>query len=230
VGVTTLQLAHPASTNVDRFWYEQDPVLHRIAPLKGSVVGNTQLVIYGSGFSARLARLGYIMCSVANTIVQSTLSSDGSSLRCRTPRGELGRVAVEVTQNQIDATSAGITFEYIDPCVSAVYPAAGPIFDNTLITIVGSGLLPGVSASFGTETPTSCSFDTPSSVLCLGPTELQHNEAHLPLRVWLDESMLWESLALYRSIKPHFGRAAPLLGPRAGGTIITVLGSGFGTP
>ena len=168
-------------------------------------------------------------------VAGSTVSVDGgpgitptaitpTTVEFSTPAHLAGTVGVTVTTPG-GTTTPGLDYAYLSvPTASGLNPTSGPVAGGQLITITGTGFVPGSSVSIDggpaitptTITPTAARFATPAHLLGLvevalttpggtTSTELDYTYLAVPTATSLD----------------------PASGPVAGGQSVTVTGSGF---
>ncbi len=195
--------------------------LYGVFPHLGPAAGGNDVTLLGQGLSSGLT------VSIGGRPA-TVLSANGTSALVRVPaRGGGARV------NGIDATvgattrslANGYTYQLT---VGGISPTRGPAAGNTPATVSGTGFPPDAKVFIGalagtvsgTPSETSASFTTPRGsgglndvrVISAGDPE---NEAVLPAAFTYDEAL-------------SVGRVQPDRGAIAGGTLVTVLGAGFG--
>jgi uncharacterized repeat protein (TIGR03803 family) len=148
-------------TGAGLFTYVPPPAVTGISPVEGAGVGGTSVVITGTGFTAdSVVKFGAVTAS-------STFDS-ATQITATSPGNGLGVVDVTViTPGGTTATSAADQFTYLNPTITSVSPASGPILGGNTIVITGTRLdnVTGVtmggcdaSASITANTATSVSF------------------------------------------------------------------------
>jgi len=204
------------------------PVLTTLTPDSGPVGGGTPVTITGTGFTPGAT------VSIGGTagIVPDDVSDDGTELTFTTPPGAAGDVPVTVTTD--GGTSAPLTFTYEAapagaPVLTSLTPETGPAGGGTPVTITGSGFLPGSTVSVGGTTGivpdaigvggTTLTFTTPPGAAGDAPvtvTNLAGTSAPLTF------TYLAPPVG-----SPVLTAIAPDAGPAAGGTSVTLTGTGF---
>ncbi len=120
------------------------PSVSSITPSEGSTAGASKVTIYGSGFLAgATVKIGGRATSV------KVLSS--SEITAKTPSHAAGSDEVTVTDED-GASSDGPQFTYVappKPSVSSIVPSEGSTTGATVVTIKGSGFLPGSTVKIG---------------------------------------------------------------------------------
>ena len=155
--VTTSHDTGNASVNVavggvvgsmlNAFWYDSGmtPVVSSLSTSEGSVSGDEQLMIQGTGFGPQqgTVKIGPHLCKV-------TLYSD-VLIKCTTPANAPGTYHLLVCLDGIGcAVEAGLRsrppqFKYI-LYVSGISPEYGSVFGGTVLTLVGRGFSDNTSA------------------------------------------------------------------------------------
>lgn len=213
-------------------------VLH-LAPAEGPVHGGTMLHLSCDG----VPEDSMLHCRLNSTVVEGTRLSSALAL-CRTPavshQGlQLGIiVTVELSANLQDFSADGNTFEYQVAIIHIVTPRRGPLAGGTMVTIVGTNMLP--RAQFSTSRAgTSCVFlhprvpslvvpasrQTSSSLLCLTPKMHAPSDVSLAVRVF--NATLGTGSRFGFLATAHVSLVWPTLGPIAGGTRIQARAHGL---
>jgi hypothetical protein len=124
------------------------PVVSGINPNKGAASGNSQVDIYGSGFTGAMAvRFGTVGC------VNFYVTGD-SHISAFAPGGTAGTTVdvYVVGSGGTSTASAADQFTYVAatvPAVNGVSPNSGPAAGQTSVTILGSGFSSATRVSFG---------------------------------------------------------------------------------
>ena len=136
--------------------------------------------------------------------------------------------------------------------VSSVLPLGGPRSGGTNVTITGSGFtqLGSYRCMFGAVGPAVATLDTDGTLRCTSPSTAmrdpmlhreevmrvslngqQYSAAHAlfgaPLRPLPFEPFHPPAFTFYDPAQVRFSSISPAFGPRAGGTEVTITGSGF---
>ena len=179
------------------------------------------------------------------------------AMRCEVPpyHGPTGvdgamDVTVEATINGQDFTTSGRTFRYYDPAswrVLSFAPLGGPLTGNTSVTIQGNLLqsLGDVRCRFGeheAHEEVNATFTLDSFLTCTSPPHWAQSKdlQHVELQVTLNGQdyltfglQATQVFTYYRLNGPTHGqglsvvRLSPHGGPGVGGTLVTVIGTGF---
>ncbi|MFD3417744.1 IPT/TIG domain-containing protein, partial [Streptomyces decoyicus] len=193
------------------------PAVISVSPASGSSAGGNPVTVTGTGFTGATAvRFGPTPSSF-------TVNSD-TQITATTPSGT-GTVQVTVTTPS-GTSNQFVTYAYVAtaaPVLSSVAPSSGPAAGGTSVTLTGSGFsgatvvrFGAVSASFVVNSATQITATAPAGsgtvqVTVTGPGGTSNG---VPFT--------------YTSVSaPVLTSVVPSSGPAAGGTSVTLTGSGF---
>ncbi|WP_345718827.1 beta strand repeat-containing protein [Kineosporia mesophila] len=208
-GVSVLSVA-------DRFRYAPVPVVTSLSPVFGPTAGGTTLTLTGTGLT------DVSSLAVGGSSVSFTVVSD-SVVTLVTPPGLPGNAAVVVTT--AGGTSAPISFRYADaPSVSGLSPDAGPLGGGTAVTVTGTDFAPGSTVTFG-GVAAVVQYVSPTQLIADSPARGSAGAVNVVVATAYGTSATG-NLFTYK-VSPTFSGVSPGAGPEAGGTLVTVDGSGF---
>ncbi|WP_191330423.1 IPT/TIG domain-containing protein [Frigoribacterium sp. ACAM 257] len=204
------------------------PVLATLTPDSGPVGGGTPVTITGTGFTPDAT------VTVGGTagIVPDDVSDDGTELTFTTPPNAAGDVQVTVTTD--GGTSAPLTFTYEAapvgaPVLTGLAPASGPAGGGTVVTVTGTGLAPGSTVTIGgvagivpdaiSPLGTSLTFTTPPGAAGDAPVTITN--------LFGTSAPLTFTYVAPPAGSPVLTDIEPAVGPVAGGTTVTLTGTGF---
>jgi alpha-tubulin suppressor-like RCC1 family protein len=191
-----------------------------VAPSSGPQPGGTTVTITGANFSEATA------VSFGATPAASFTVNSASSITAVSPAGT-GVVDVTVTTPATTSTAnAGDRFTYIPPpAITKITPTKGPAAGGTSVTITGTSFTGASSVSFGATPAASFTVNSASSITAVSPI------ATSGLVDIVVSTPSGESAKTYHDVfkfaAPTIASLTPNTGPRAGGTSVTVSGSGF---
>jgi len=195
-------------------------VVTAITPTNGKQAGGNRGSITGSGFLAgATVTIGSIPAT--DVVVSSTL------IIFTIPPGAAGAKDVIVTNSdgQKKTLRGGYTYNPF-PTIERLEPRyGGPLTGGTSIAIIGSNFMPGVFVMVGSErighldffSPTELRLKTPSGTT--GPKDMR------VVNPDGQEAVLKEGFTY--NPPPAILSVSPNMGPLAGGTEITIIGTGF---
>jgi hypothetical protein len=199
------------------------PTLSTIAPAQGTSAGGTTVTLGGSGF---VAPVTVTFGAAAGTVV----SSSASTVTVVTPPHAAGAVAIVLTNADIQSSTlvAGFTFTapavVPPPSLTGVTPASGPTAGGTTVALAGADFDVGASVAFGGQVATVLSRTTTT----LTVTAPAHAAGPVNLVVTNGDSQSATLAAAFTYVAPpSLTSVTPSSGPSAGGTSVTLAGSGF---
>jgi hypothetical protein len=198
------------------------PVISGVSPDYGPVDGGTTVTITGSGFTDATA-----VNFDSNPAASFTVDSD-TSITATSPAGAVGAADVTVVaDSDTSTTSPADQFTY-EPTVTGVSPAAGPVAGGNSVTITGSGFDSATNVSFGLLT---------ASFVTISDTEIVAAVPAASAADTVDVTVGSSSLGTISATGPSdeysydqlptVTGVSPNAGPTAGGTTVTITGTGF---
>lgn len=226
VGVT---VQTPAGTSAPvTYTYETSPappVVTLVAPPTGTMDGGTAVTITGSGFT------GATSVTFGGTPATAVTVDSDTQISATTPAHAAGPVDVAVTTPVGTSTVPGL-FAYLPvaappPVVVLVAPLTGPESGGTVVTITGTGFSGATAVSFGGTAATSFTVDSDIQITATTPAHAAGLVA-VSVTTPVDTSTV-PGLFTYVAGPPVpvVLLVAPPIGPPAGGTSVTITGTGF---
>jgi len=203
------------------------PQVTGISPSGGPMAGGTNVTITGSGFSgATNVQFGVISGTGLNIV-------NDSRLTVVSPPHSAGTVAVSVTgaSGARSAENPYSMFQYEEvsfPRVSAVSPSSGPITGDTVVTITGSGFTGAESVRFGEVYAWDIDVIDDSHLTARTP-QGSPGLVSIVVKNSVGTGVPSErpAMFMYEFPFPKLATISPLSGSTAGGTLVTVMGSGL---
>ncbi|QRO02119.1 IPT/TIG domain-containing protein [Archangium violaceum] len=200
------------------------PTVLSVAPGSGLSTGGARVTVTGTGFGPGASvRFGG---EVASGV---TVTSD-TSLSAILPPHAPGNVDVVVrnTDGQEGSLLGGFTYEAAPaPTLVGLSPGSGSGNGGTMVTLSGSGFVPGARVTFGGVAAPVVEVASPSSLTATTPA---HAAGRVDVTVTnpdgqgatLSGAFTYEAAPL-----PVLSSISPAAGPSRGGTAVTLRGSGF---
>lgn len=196
------------------------PTLATVSPTSGFQAGNTLITLTGTNFLASPA------VTVGGAAATSVTRVSATSITARTPAGTPGPQPVVVTNSDGQATSATVNFTYVAaPAITAVSPSNGSALGGTRITLTGDNFLPGARVSIGGNPAFAVAVGSSTT---LTATTNSGTPGTFDVTVTNpDTQAATLDAAFTLDAAPDVVSLSPLSGSTAGGTVVTLTGTGF---
>ncbi len=213
--------AHGEAVLASAFTYfdpESDAVrVFAVLPHEGSTAGGESVLVVGTGLS-RDTQVTFSGAEVACTPL------DARRMRCRTPAGEEGPVDVAV-ESAAGHDTLENGFVYVAPLeIEGVSPASGPVHGGTPITVRGTGFSPGTELLVGVLPGDNARVIDSGTILARTPPG-SAGPADVVVRRDGREAVGGDAFTYTDSLR--LLAVEPAEGAMAGGTWVTLLGTGF---
>ncbi|MEO4000559.1 IPT/TIG domain-containing protein [Mesorhizobium sp. CAU 1732] len=218
--VVTALAGTSAPSAASRFTYVAPPTISAITPASGSTLGGTAVTITGTGF------MGASAVSFGGTTASFSVDSD-TQITAMTPTGTGGTVYIEVTTpggtSAADATSR---FTYVaPPAIDAIAPALGPTDGGTEVTITGSGFTGASAVNFG-GTAATFTVNSDTQITATAPAGAA-GIIDVTVATPYGTSVVNAAAKFTYVGLVNIYAVSPSGGPVAGGTEVTITGTGF---
>ncbi|MBI2605013.1 MAG: IPT/TIG domain-containing protein [Deltaproteobacteria bacterium] len=207
------------STFANAYTYNPMPALASVAPANGRITGTNTLTLTGTGFmSGATVTVGGAACTTLVVV-------SGTTITCKAPAQPAGTYDVVVTNldTQAATLSSGYTYNPV-PTITARSPINGPLAGGGTLTIDGTGFMAGATVTVGGTTCASPAV-TPTQITC---TLAAHASGSQTIVITNPDT---QSVSLVNGYNYNPFPALPTLNPTsgklAGGTNLTITGSGF---
>ena len=216
-GPVPLVVVDPAGNSAPTtFTYVAPPTVAAINPVQGPTTGGTVVNITGTGFTAAT---GVTFDGIAGT---AFVVNSPTSITVTTPAHAVGPVDVVVTGEF--SPSAPVTYTYVTaPVVAGLAPTSGPTEGGTVVTITGSGFTGATDVVFGGLPATTFTVNSATSITATSPA---HAVGPVDVVVQHPGGNSAPQTFTYLAA-PTISSLTPIQGPTAGGTAVTITGSGF---
>ena len=216
VAVTT---AGGTGTSVGAFTYTDValPTISSVAPSSGPTTGSTAITITGTNLT------GASSVTVGGTAATSVVVVSATSITAVTPVGTAGAKTVSVTTGLGTANSTN-AFTYVAaPTIASVSPSSGPLAAGTAITITGTNLT-GATVTVDGAAATSVVVASATSITAVTPSGTAGAKDVVVTTIG---GVATSTGAFTYVAAPTVSSVTPTSGPLAGGTVMTVVGTGF---
>ncbi len=221
VVVQTLEFS-PATADT-KFTFTGGPIITSINPAAGPPSGGNTVVITGSGFLTNLLAPSSVLFG-GNA---AAFITDGDTqIRAVAPPGTgLQQITVVHPIGGTSPFTTAANYSYnAGPLIASISPPAGPVVGGTVVTITGSGFLPGAQVFFGLTQATFVLVDSATQIRATSPAGI----GVVFLTVVVNGATSPTTpLAQFSYAGPTVTSILPIAGPIAGGTVVTVTGTNF---
>jgi hypothetical protein len=235
LGAVDVQVANSVgSTDIsgtaDDFTYTASvPTVTGLNPTSGPVTGGTPVTVTGTGFITGATVTVNGVGATGVTVTSPT------TITMTTPASTVaGTVSVQVTNepgksSSTAGTADDFTYEATEPTVTLVSPSSGSTVGGELVTITGTGFISPASVKFGTLAGTSVTVVSPTSITVRTPATITPGLVAVEVTTSGGSSAPAGTLDDYTYIAPAptVTSLTPAFGAIAGGTTVTINGTGF---
>jgi IPT/TIG domain len=190
-----------------------------VNPSAGRESGGTTVTISGTNLSGATAvRFG-------STDAASFSVSSDTSIAAVSPPGTGTADVTVTTPGGTSSNSSGDRFSYAGlPTVTGVAPVTGPVDGGTAVTISGTNLTGATAVEFGPTGAASYTVKSAASIIAVSPAELA---GVVQVSVTTPGGTSSTSSNTRFKFAPTITGLSPNAGSTAGGTSVTVTGTGF---
>ena len=202
------------------FTYVAAPMVTKVTPSKGPLAGGTTVTVTGTSFTT-------VTAVTFGTKTGTAISrKSATQLTVTDPSGSAGAVAVSVTAAGGTGTLPA-AFTYVAaPTVTVVAPTSGPTAGGTTVTVTGTNFTTVTAVEFGTKTGTAISRKSATQLTVVDPSG---SAGAVAVSVTAAGGTGTLPAAFTYVAPPTVTKVTPSKGPLAGGTTVTVTGTGFTT-
>ncbi len=202
----------------------------RVLPPRGPSAGGVNVLIEGSGFlhdfapSGTQAKPSTTIKFGGNTVIDFQIIDD-ETMEVRVPPGVAGTSSVSI-QNPNGRFNCGNCFTYYDELVVTGFtPKEGPLLGGNEVTIVGSGFTNDVHVLFGNRAASTVTWVSATELKVTAPPGAVADAVDLTV---YNKNGVSTGRRAYRYVgNLRITGVSPVTGPLAGGTTVTLTGTGF---
>lgn len=208
------------------------PVLKvtQVLPPRGASAGGTTVTMLGSAFIAGFAHSGseargQTLIKFGSNPVQDFQIIDDNTIELRTPPGTAGQTNVSF-QNPNGNFSCSGCFTYFDELsVTSVTPKEGPLAGGNTVDLIGTGFTADAEVLFGNNAATQITLVDSTHLTVTVPRGQVADLVDLSV---YNKNGTGNLRRVYRyDNELRLAGVSPLTGPVAGGTVVTLTGTGF---
>ena len=211
-----------ATSSADQFSYVAPPTVTGLSSTLGPAAGGTSVTITGTGFTGATA-VDFGSTAATNVVVNTA----GTQVTAISPAGT-GTVNVTVvTPGGTSPTSPADQFSYVaPPTVTGLSPSKGPSAGGTSVTITGTGFTGVTAVDFGSTAATNVVVNAAGTqITVISPAGTGTVNVTV---VGPGGTSATSSADQFSYVAPpKVTGLSPTSGPAAGGTSVTITGTGF---
>jgi len=222
-GLNSITVTNPdgqAATTGSLFTYVPPPSISTITPNRGALAGGGTIVIAGAAFSNPVTSV--TLDGVACPVVAETTTS----ITCTVPGHAAADVNVVVTNSDTQSTTVTNGYTYAAaPTVTSVSPSSGSTAGGTNVSVNGTDFVAGATVTLGGSSCTPVSVISANQITCVttGP-----NAGAVTAVVTNPDTQTGNLAAAFTyTAPPVITTVSPASGSVAGGTTLTITGTGF---
>ena len=217
-GMANITVTTPGgvSTLTGFYTYVSAPTIVSVTPAAGPEIGGVPVIITGTSFTTA-ASVTFDGVSAATF----TIDSD-TQITAVTPAGT-GTVDVSIVTAGGSATAVGAYTYVPTPVITSVSPAQGPEVGGTAVTITGENLTGATYVLFGATPAASFTANSDTQILAVTPP----GTGAVSISVTTAGGTATAADAYTYAPMPTISSLTPTAGPEAGGTTLTITGTGF---
>ncbi|SDI91049.1 IPT/TIG domain-containing protein [Frankineae bacterium MT45] len=225
-GVVDVQVTGPYGTSVavaaDKFTYVAPPAVTGVAPATGVIAGGTKVTITGTGFTGATGVSFGGVAGSSVTVVSAT------SITVTAPAHTAGVVDLQVTGPYgTSTTTTTDKYTYVSgPAITAISPSSGSTTGGSTITIAGTGLTGATSVNFGATAGSSLTVVSATSLTVVAPAHVAGVVDVQIVGPYGTSPVVVADQYTY-AVLPVISTISPTSGTTAGGTTVTITGTGF---
>ncbi len=218
VDITITNPGGQSATLAGAFTYSSGLAVDSISPSTGPASGGTLVTLTGTGFQSGVT----VFFRGSDFAITATFVSS-TQIQVATPAHVTGTWDVVVTNP--GGASVTVTNGFVfHPAVTSVSPTSGPPAGGTSVTINGAGFRGDSSVSFGGVNATSLSFLSSSQLQAVTPA---HAAGAVDVTVTNPDGTSGSLVNGFTYSGISVTGVSPSSGSTAGGTAITISGTGF---
>ena len=196
------------------------PTVTAINPTSGTTAGGTSVTITGTNFT------GATGVTIGGTAATGVTVTSDTSITATTPTGAAGTASVVVT-TPAGSNAANTLYTYVAaPTITSLATTSGTTAGGTSVVITGTNFTSATAVTFGGTAASSYTVNSATQITATTPA----HAAGVTDVVVTTTGGAATSTGAYTYIAPVFPAITsvnPALGPVAGGTSVTITGTGF---
>ena len=226
-GTVQVQVTHPANggsanTSDDNYTYGNVATITSLSPSSGNVAGGNNVIITGTNLTGATA------VTFGGTAATNFVVNSSTQITATAPAHAAGAVDVVVTTpvgTTANTTADNYTYT-AGPTVTDLAPSSGPTAGGTSVVITGTGFTGATAVTFGGTNATSFTVNSSTQITAVSPAKPTGTVDVIVTGTGGSSPNTDDDNFTYGSA-PTITSISPTSGPTAGGTSVTITGTGF---
>jgi hypothetical protein len=194
--------------------------LTSLSPSVGPTTGGTVVTITGTGFAGAAA------VTFGGTAATTFVVNSATQITATSPSRPAGNALVVVSAPSGVSNPLNFVYQAVAaPVVTAVNPSVGPTSGGTVVTITGTGLAGATSVTFGGAPAATFTVNSATQITATTPVHAAGAAAVVVTKPGANSSN--SDVAFFYANTPAITTLSPDQGTTAGGTVVTISGTGF---
>jgi len=216
----TVTTSEGTSAQAVTYTYVAAPSLSSLSPDRGPVSGGIVVTLTGANLSSATAVRFDGIAALSFTVVSAT------QISAVAPAHAAGSAAVTVTT--VGGTSNSLTFSYVlEPSVTGLTPAQGPASGGTVVTLTGANLSGATAVRFDGIAAPTFTVVSATEISAVTPAHTAGSAAVTVTTPGGTSNPENPSMYFYYAAVPSLISVTPTSGNTAGGTVVTITGTGL---
>ena len=238
VDVTVINPDNSTVTAAKAFTYSGVALtITNVSPPSGTTAGGTAVTITGTGFNTTPGTTTILTFGGTNATSVTVVSS--TQITAVTPAQAAGPADVTIINPDTSTftLSGGYTYTASSGLtIASITPGSGTTAGGTMVTIIGSGFQSGLTVEFGTTPGTNVAVPDPTQITVTTPAATAAGQVNVTV---INPAPGGQSVTSpgpnagttngfnYTNPAPTITTISPTFGSTAGGTSVTINGTGF---
>lgn len=226
--VLTVGAKTSPATSDSEFEYTQGPTITGLSPNFGPPSGGNTVVITGANFILKDTNLYDVPVSevlFGGTPAAFVVESSTRIVATAPPGAGTVQVTLKHPLAGLSQFTTAANYGYsAGPLITSISPDSGPVVGGTVVTITGSGFLPGATVKFGATQATFATVVSPTRIDVTSPPGAGVVDVIVTVNANASPP---GPQARFSYSGPTVESVSPIAGPLAGGGTVTIKGKNF---
>lgn len=224
---------------VAKFIYSDAPIIQKVEPAYGPIVGGNELVVHGANFDNTPS----VLCKFGDVPVLAKFVSE-QIVTCVAPPHDGGTILVRIfdgndnTDEECHQDVPSVSYTYLEEMkIFSTYPKHGSTSGNTPLRVIGSNFvsLTTLACAFGENETSPAAFVSENEVTCVVPSTSSDTKKLVSVKIGLEHEfgltiLSNEGTVFTYTPPPFIENVYPARGLLVGGEKVIITGNHFYHP